>query len=144
MDTTKSDVTSEPNILRSPTKICVADVLFQVRLDHNSNSTNSILNFVPRVEDGGKFLKCRAENVEMAASQIEDSWNLEINCKMLAGRWLGGYTLFYFMMTQISHWLSCHSDQTLMRTKLKKVTTFISNAASRQNRQSTKLPGGSM
>ena len=77
--------------MRSPTKICVADVLFQVRLDHNSNSTNSILNFVPRVEDGGKFLKCRAENVEMAASQIEDSWNLEINCKMLAGSWLGGW-----------------------------------------------------
>ena len=84
----------------SLTKIAV---LFQVRLDHNSNSTNSILNFVPRVEDGGKFLKCRAENVEMAASQVEDSWNLEINCKMLAGRWLGGYTLFYFMTTQISH-----------------------------------------
>ena len=50
-------------------------------MDHNSNSTNSVLNLVPSVGDGGKFLKCRAENVEMAASQIEDSWNLEINCK---------------------------------------------------------------
>ena len=69
----------------SLTKIAV---LFQVRLDHNSNSTNSILNFVPRVEDGGKFLKCRAENVEMAASQVEDSWNLEINCKIGLGGWL--------------------------------------------------------
>ena len=82
----------------SLTKIAV---LFQVRLDHNSNSTNSILNFVPRVEDGGKFLKCRAENVEMAASQVEDSWNLEINCKMVSGRLR--YILFHFMMTQISH-----------------------------------------
>ena len=80
-------------------------MLFQVSLDHNSNSTNSILNLVPLVEDGGKFLKCRAENVEMTASQIEDSWNLEINCKMVAGStvgWAGGYILFYFMMTQIS------------------------------------------
>ena len=123
-----------------------SSVLFQVSLEHNSNSTNSILNFVPGEEDGGKFLKCRAENVEMAASQIEDSWNLEINCKILPSPvgWAGGsIILFYLMMTQISPGLSSHLDQTLMRTKLKKVTTSISSAALRPNRQSTKLPGGS-
>ena len=53
---------------------------FQVTLEHNSNSTNSVLNFVPNIEDAGKFLKCRAENIEMTASQLEDSRSLEINC----------------------------------------------------------------
>ena len=45
------------------------------------NSTNSIMKFTPNIEDTGKFLKCRAENLEMPASQIEDSWNLDVNCK---------------------------------------------------------------
>ena len=53
----------------------------QVTLEHNSNSTNSVLKFVPDISDAGKFLKCRAENIEMTASQLEDSRNLEINCK---------------------------------------------------------------
>ena len=30
----------------------------------------------------GKFLKCRAENPRMPASQIEDSWNLDIDCEL--------------------------------------------------------------
>ena len=53
----------------------------QASLEHNLNSTNSILNFIPNIEDTGKFLKCRAENLEMTASQIEDSWNLDIDCE---------------------------------------------------------------
>ena len=56
-------------------------LLFQVTLEHNSNSTNSVLKFVPNIGDAGKFLKCRAENIEMTASQLEDSRSLEINCK---------------------------------------------------------------
>lgn len=51
----------------------------EVTLEHNSNSTNSVLKFVPKIEDAGKFLKCRAENIEMTASQLEDSRSLEIN-----------------------------------------------------------------
>jgi len=51
----------------------------EVSLLHNMNSTNSIMKFTPNIEDTGKFLKCRAENLEMPASQIEDSWNLDVN-----------------------------------------------------------------
>ena len=57
--------------------------VFQVTIEHNSNSTNSILSFIPNIEDTGKFLKCRAENVEMTASQLEDSWSLQIDCNFL-------------------------------------------------------------
>ena len=61
-------------------KNCNHFYYFQVTVLHNSNTTNSILNFIPNIGDTGKFLKCRAENLEMSASQIEDSWNLDINC----------------------------------------------------------------
>ena len=43
--------------------------------------TESVLHFVPKVDDMGKNLKCRAENPKLIASQIEDSWTLDINCK---------------------------------------------------------------
>lgn len=61
----------------------------EVSVLHNSNTTNSILNFIPNIEDTGKFLKCRAENLEMPASQIEDSWNLDINYIPVAELTLG-------------------------------------------------------
>ena len=32
-------------------------------------------------QDMGKMLRCRAENPVMPASQMEDTWALDINCK---------------------------------------------------------------
>ena len=45
------------------------------------NLTSSTLRFQPKVEDMGKILRCRAENPVMPASQIEDTWTLDVNCK---------------------------------------------------------------
>ena len=45
------------------------------------NVTSSTLRFQPKVSDMGKILRCRAENPVMPASQIEDTWNLDINCE---------------------------------------------------------------
>ena len=45
------------------------------------NVTSSTLRFQPKVSDMGKVLRCRAENPVMPASQIEDTWNLDINCE---------------------------------------------------------------
>ena len=45
------------------------------------NITSSTLRFQPKVEDMGKVLRCRAENPVMPASQIEDTWTLDVNCK---------------------------------------------------------------
>merc|ERR1719480_155532 len=56
----------------------ISNMESQVTLEHNSNSTNSVLKFVPHIGDAGKFLKCRAENIEMTASQLEDSRSLEM------------------------------------------------------------------
>ncbi len=43
--------------------------------------TESTLRFQPKMSDSGKLLRCRAENPVMPASQIEDTWSLDINCK---------------------------------------------------------------
>jgi len=54
-------------------------------LDHSSevadagNVTSSTLRFKPKIEDQSKLLRCRAENPVMPASQIEDTWTLDVN-----------------------------------------------------------------
>jgi hypothetical protein len=55
----------------------------------SENKSTSVLSFLPRREDAGKFLKCRAENPRMPASQIEDSWNLDIDYKPVVSLKLG-------------------------------------------------------
>ncbi|XP_023324436.1 titin [Eurytemora carolleeae] len=54
-----------------------------------SNLTESVLRFKPTRSDSRKFLKCRAQNPEMPASEIEDSWNLDVNFKPLLDVTLG-------------------------------------------------------
>ena len=81
LDSSKSEAFTSPLHIQYLIKIDLIVMFVQVTLEHNSNSTNSVLKFVPDISDAGKFLKCRAENIEMTASQLEDSRNLEINCK---------------------------------------------------------------
>ncbi|XP_046971664.1 nephrin-like [Vanessa cardui] len=45
----------------------------------DTNSTTSILTFVPEAEDHDNQLICRAENPRVANSVIEDSWRLNIH-----------------------------------------------------------------
>ncbi len=60
----------------------------QQLLDHSTehedggNVTRSTLRFQPKAADIGKLLRCRAENPVMPASQMEDTWALDINCEL--------------------------------------------------------------
>ncbi|KAL6432586.1 hypothetical protein ACFW04_006862 [Cataglyphis niger] len=43
-----------------------------------NNQTLSILSFVPTIEDDGKYLTCRAENLAISDSALEDKWRLDV------------------------------------------------------------------
>ncbi|XP_071745954.1 nephrin isoform X2 [Lepeophtheirus salmonis] len=45
----------------------------------DGNVTESTLRFQPKIKHQGKLLRCRSENPVMPASQIEDTWHLDIN-----------------------------------------------------------------
>ncbi|XP_050294680.1 hemicentin-1 isoform X2 [Anthonomus grandis grandis] len=44
-----------------------------------NNQTLSILNFVPVIDDDGKYLTCRAENPTIPDSALEDKWRLSVH-----------------------------------------------------------------
>ena len=44
------------------------------------NATISTLSFIPAIEDNGKHLACRADNVQMSYSAIEDGRILTVHC----------------------------------------------------------------
>ncbi|XP_044744412.1 nephrin-like isoform X1 [Coccinella septempunctata] len=46
---------------------------------NDGNTTTSTLSFIPKKEDDGKYLSCRAENKVMNAEGLEDGWQLEIH-----------------------------------------------------------------
>lgn len=43
-----------------------------------NNQSISILEFVPGIEDDGKYLTCRAENPLIPDSVLEDKWRLNV------------------------------------------------------------------
>ncbi|VEN57613.1 unnamed protein product, partial [Callosobruchus maculatus] len=45
----------------------------------DGNTTTSTLSLVPKKEDDGKFLTCKAENKIMSIEALEDSWKLDIH-----------------------------------------------------------------
>ncbi|ODM99480.1 Nephrin [Orchesella cincta] len=45
---------------------------------NNGNATRSTLSFIPRKEDSGKYLSCRAENSIIPSKVLEDGWDLQI------------------------------------------------------------------
>ncbi|XP_033228472.1 neural cell adhesion molecule 2-like [Belonocnema kinseyi] len=44
-----------------------------------NNHTLSVLNFVPSIDDDGKYLTCRAENPVIPDSAMEDKWLLDVH-----------------------------------------------------------------
>ncbi|CAH0550173.1 unnamed protein product [Brassicogethes aeneus] len=44
-----------------------------------NNQSLSILNFVPVIDDDGKYLTCRAENPSISDSALEDKWRLNVH-----------------------------------------------------------------
>lgn len=43
-----------------------------------NNQSISILEFVPSIDDDGKYLTCRAENPSIHDSILEDKWRLDV------------------------------------------------------------------
>ncbi|CAH1163760.1 unnamed protein product, partial [Phaedon cochleariae] len=64
---------------------------------NDGNTTTSTLSFVPKKEDDGKYLSCRAENKVVSPETIEDGWKLEIHytpeAKILLGTSLNPDTI---------------------------------------------------
>jgi len=53
------------------------EVNYHVSPDGNVSTTTVI--FIPDESDQGKFLSCRAENVQLSSSAVEDQWKLEVH-----------------------------------------------------------------
>ena len=56
---------------------------FQTTTSPDENVTISTYRFVPSTMDGGSQLVCRAGNVRLPDSTLEDSWRLQIHCKFI-------------------------------------------------------------
>lgn len=40
-----------------------------------------MLQWIPNIDDDGKFLACRAENPKLPEAAIEDRWKLKVHCE---------------------------------------------------------------
>ncbi|CAG4984230.1 unnamed protein product [Colias eurytheme] len=50
----------------------------------DSNSTTSMLQFVPEARDNGAELSCRAENPRLSDAVLEDTWKMDVHCIIIS------------------------------------------------------------
>ncbi len=55
-------------------------------VNEDGNATISTITFVPDLEDNGKMLTCRADNLPMPHTALKDEKLLNVHCKFLRGR----------------------------------------------------------
>lgn len=60
--------------------MCICSMQFSEPPD---NQSLSVLTYTPTVDDDGKFLTCKAENMFIPNSAIEDKWRLVVHCKYI-------------------------------------------------------------
>ncbi|XP_044013453.1 nephrin-like [Aphidius gifuensis] len=53
------------------------------------NHSISILEFIPGIEDDGKYLTCRAENPSISDSVLEDKWRLDVQYQPIVSLQIG-------------------------------------------------------
>ncbi len=46
-----------------------------------SGVSKSVLRVTPTIEDDGRYLTCRAENLALHNTVMEDQWELQVHCK---------------------------------------------------------------
>jgi hypothetical protein len=51
--------------------------------DGNVSTTTVI--FIPDDDDQDKFITCRAENLQVPSSSVEDQWRITVHCEYLFG-----------------------------------------------------------
>ena len=57
------------------------------KISSEGNITTGRLTFVPTIEDRGKNITCRAENMLIPGSAIYDMWQVDVHCKyFLSGK----------------------------------------------------------
>lgn len=65
-------------------------ILFKIMSKHffsesvstDGNTTTSVLNLMPTVNDDNALLICRAQNLRLSHQYIEDGWELQVYCKL--------------------------------------------------------------
>lgn len=63
-------------------QVKLQNMIVLLQTSNDGNTTTSTLAFVPKKEDSGKYLSCRAENKMLSSEGLEDGWKLEIHCKL--------------------------------------------------------------
>ena len=48
-----------------------------------SGVSKSVLRFTPSIEDDGRYLTCRAENLALHNTVMEDQWDLQVHCELI-------------------------------------------------------------
>lgn len=51
------------------------------KISSEGNITTGRLTFIPTIEDRGKNISCRAENMLIPGSAIYDMWQVDVHCK---------------------------------------------------------------